>query len=236
MLEQTIKTNIQTIKETIQKNCELSHRDASLVNLICVSKSVDSETTKQVVDNGMIHLAENRMEKLIEKKEYLADQKQIKWHFIGNLQRRKVKSIINEIDYFHALDSFSLANEINKRADNQIKCFVQVNVSGEESKQGLTVSEVEEFILSLSEFENISVVGLMTMAPFNASEVDLHLIFSTLNKLKVTIEEKNLNYAPCTELSMGMSRDFGIAIQEGATFVRVGSNFFNEEGNEVAER
>ncbi len=236
MLEQTLKKNIQSIEKNIQKNCELSHRNTNSVNLICVSKSVDNETTKQVVDTGIIHFAENRMEKLIEKKAFFSEQKQIKWHFIGNLQRRKVKNIINDIDYFHALDNFKLAEEINKRALSPIKCFVQVNVSEEASKQGLVTAEVEGFILSLSAFENIVVVGLMTMAPFEAKTEELHTIFSTLNELKARIEEKNLNYAPCTELSMGMSRDYEIAIQEGATFVRVGSNFFNEEGNEVAER
>ncbi|HCM89345.1 MAG TPA: YggS family pyridoxal phosphate-dependent enzyme [Vagococcus sp.] len=231
-----MKTNIQSIETNIQKNCELSHRNPHSVNLICVSKSVDNETTKQVADTGIVHFAENRMEKLIEKKAFLSDQKQIKWHFIGNLQRRKVKNIINDIDYFHALDNFKLAEEINKRALNPIKCFVQVNVSEETSKQGLTISEVEEFIQSLSEFKNVVVIGLMTMAPFEAKREELQSIFSTLNKLKVTIEEKDLSYAPCTELSMGMSRDYEVAIQEGATFVRVGSKFFNEEGNEVAER
>lgn len=233
MLEQTLKTNIQKIEKNIQKACEKNSRDVKDINLICVSKSVDDETTKQVVDQGIIHLAENRMEKLLEKKEFLKEETHIKWHFIGNLQRRKVKTVINEIDYFHALDNVKLASEIDKRAEKLIKCFVQVNVSGEESKQGVSPDSLSEFIDSLSVFENIAVVGLMTMAPYEASNEELHRIFSDLNRLKKAIEEKKLAYAPCKELSMGMSRDYEIAISEGATFVRVGSGFFDDDEKEV---
>lgn len=233
MLEQTLKTNIQKIEKNIQEACETSSRDVDSVKLICVSKSVDNETTKQVVDQGIIHFAENRMEKLLEKKEFFKEDRHIKWHFIGNLQRRKVKTIINEIDYFHALDNVKLASEIDKRAEKQIKCFVQVNVSGEESKQGVSPDSLDEFIDSLSVFENIVVVGLMTMAPYEASNDELHHIFSDLNRLKTAIESKQLAYAPCKELSMGMSRDYDVAISEGATFVRVGSSFFDDDEKEV---
>ncbi|MEG0255798.1 MAG: YggS family pyridoxal phosphate-dependent enzyme [Vagococcus sp.] len=233
LLEQTLKKNIQKIDENIQTACELSNRDVESVQLICVSKSVDNDSTKQVVDQGITHLAENRMEKLLEKKEFFKDNPTITWHFIGNLQRRKVKLIINEIDYFHALDNVKLASEIDKRAEKKIKCFIQVNVSGEESKQGVTPDALEEFIDSLSVFENIVIVGLMTMAPYDANSEELHHIFSELNRLKKVSEDKNLAYAPCHELSMGMSRDYCVAISEGATFVRVGSSFFDEEEKEV---
>ncbi len=233
MLEQTLKKNIQKIEKNIQEVCEEYDRNVENVKLICVSKSVDNETTKQVVDQGIIHFAENRVEKLLEKKEFFKEDTQIQWHFIGNLQRRKVKTIINEIDYFHALDNLKLASEIDKRAEKKIKCFIQVNVSGEESKQGLSPDSLDEFIDSLSVFENIVVVGLMTMAPYEASDKELHQIFSDLNRLKKANESKELAYAPCTELSMGMSRDYDVAISEGATFVRVGSSFFIADEKEV---
>ena len=235
MLEKTLRNNIQQIEEQIQEAQKTRHSEKA-VTLVCVSKSVDLETTQQVVNAGITHLAENRVEKLLNKKTSLTHSEAIKWHFIGNLQRRKVKDIVNEIDYFHALDSLKLAGEIQKRSNHLLNCFVQVNVSGEESKQGIQPNELEEFIVSLKEFDRIKVVGLMTMAPFDSEESELHSIFNQLNELNQTIAAKKLPYAPCTELSMGMSGDYQIAIEEGATFIRVGSKFFDEEEKEVEER
>lgn len=236
MLEQTLKHNIQLIKENIVVATQTSHREFDSVNLVCVSKSVDIATTQQVVDLGLTQLAENRVENLLEKKQLLTNSDQITWHFIGNLQRRKVKQIINEIDYFHALDSLKLAAEIDKRATKIINCFVQVNVSGEETKQGISPNDLIQFTHSLVEYKKVKVVGLMTMAPFNSSDSELRNIFSELNELKETIAAENLENIPCTELSMGMSEDYQIAIEEGATFVRVGSSFFHNEQEEVEER
>lgn len=236
MLEESLNRNIQQIEKTIQDALKTSHRDKNSVTLVCVSKSVDLETTQQVVDLGIHQLAENRVEKLLHKKSELVSNEPLVWHFIGNLQRRKVKEIINEIDYFHALDTLKLAGEINKRAEKDISCFVQVNVSGEASKQGIRPEELDGFIEALQEFSKVKVVGLMTMAPFDSSNEELRNIFRTLNQLKQSIEMKQLSYAPCHELSMGMSGDFEIAIEEGSTFVRVGSSFFDKEEKEVEER
>ena len=136
---QTLQQNIEIIQRDVENACQISQRNIDSVTIIGVTKSVDKETTKQMVDLGINHLAENRMETFLEKKEYLKDYSEIKWHFIGNLQKRKVKSVINEIDYFHALDKESLAEEIQKRADKLVNCFVQVNVSGEDTKQGVSV-------------------------------------------------------------------------------------------------
>ena len=235
MLGKTLNANIQQIKNNIIKATNLSYSPKP-VTLVCVSKSVDLETTQQVVDTGITHLAENRVEKLLFKKANLTSDEAIKWHFIGNLQRRKVKEIVNEIDYFHALDNVKLAAEIQKRAEKALDCFIPVNVSGEASKQGFSPNEVEEFVASLENFDKIRVVGLMTMAPFDSNEAELRSIFSQLNQLGLTIANKELAYAPCTELSMGMSQDYQIAIEEGATFVRVGSKFFDDEEKEVEER
>ncbi|MEG2254348.1 MAG: YggS family pyridoxal phosphate-dependent enzyme [Vagococcus sp.] len=236
MLEESLNRNIQQIEKTIQAALKISHRDKNSVTLVCVSKSVDLETTQQVVDLGIHELAENRVEKLLHKKSELVSNEPLVWHFIGNLQRRKVKEIINEIDYFHALDTLKLAGEINKRAEKDISCFIQVNVSGESSKQGIRPEELDGFIEALQEFSKVKVVGLMTMAPFDSSNEELRNIFRTLNQLKQSIEMKQLSYAPCHELSMGMSGDFEIAIEEGSTFVRVGSSFFDKEEKEVEER
>ena len=236
MLKESLNRNIQQIEKTIQDALKTSHRDKNSVTLVCVSKSVDLETTQQVVDLGIHQLAENRVEKLLHKKSELVSNEPLVWHFIGNLQRRKVKEIINEIDYFHALDTLKLAGEIDKRAEKDISCFVQVNVSGEASKQGIRPEELDGFIEALQEFSKVKVVGLMTMAPFDSSNEELRNIFRTLNQLKQSIEMKQLSYAPCHELSMGMSGDFEIAIEEGSTFVRVGSSFFDKEEKEVEER
>lgn len=145
---------------------------------------------------------------------------------IGSLQRRKVKSVINLVDYFHALDSVSLAEEIQKRAKHPIKCFLQVNISEEESKHGFTISELPQVIEELAQLNQIQLVGLMTMAPLGASEGTIRDIFKKANKLRLKLESENRKNMPFTELSMGMSGDYKIAIQEGATFVRIGSSFF----------
>ena len=134
-----------------------------------------------------------------------------------------MRDVINEVDYFHALDRDSLAKEIEKRADKEIKCFVQVNVSGEESKHGLTSEEAIDFIKSLEQYSKIKVVGLMTMAPFVEDEDVLRNCFRKLRKLRDIVKGLNLSYAPCEFLSMGMSNDYKIAIEEGATHIRVGT-------------
>lgn len=150
-------------------------------------------------------------------------------HFIGSLQTRKVKEVINEIDYFHALDRLKLAKEINKRAEHKIKCFVQVNVSGEESKQGVALEDVNTFIETLEQYENLEVVGLMTMAPLTDDESYIKSLFQSLKNKRDEIKALNLNYAPCTELSMGMSNDFHLAAEEGASFVRIGTKLVGKE-------
>lgn len=150
-------------------------------------------------------------------------------HFIGSLQTRKVKEVINEIDYFHALDRLKLAKEINKRAEHKIKCFVQVNVSGEKSKQGVALEDVNTFIETLEQYENLEVVGLMTMAPLTDDESYIKSLFQSLRNKRDEIKALNLNYAPCTELSMGMSNDFHLAAEEGASFVRIGTKLVGKE-------
>ncbi|MGX7013037.1 YggS family pyridoxal phosphate-dependent enzyme [Vagococcus silagei] len=222
-----INTNVETIRQNIKVSCQKRQRDIEKVNLICVSKSVGVPDMETVFETGIRQFAENRVDALAEKQAHFKDS-DIIWHFIGRLQRRKVKDVINTIDYFHALDSLKLAHEIQKRADTKIKCFVQVNISGETSKQGVSPEDLMKFVTELIEFDKIEVVGLMTMAPFEASEGELRLYFSELKRLQTILANKNYNHAPCQELSMGMSQDYQIAIEEGATFVRVGSAFFKK--------
>ena len=218
--------NLEKIKKEIQLACDLSARASDKVTIIAVTKSVDSKKAQEIAQLGIENLAENRVDKLLEKKSDLKDFSKIKWHLIGNLQRRKVKSIINEIDYFHALENMKLAEEIQKHANQVISCFVEVNITGEESKYGLKPAEVLPFIQKIASLDKIKIVGLMTMAVFDASDEELHKTFSELKQLQYSINSEHLVHAPCTELSMGMSNDFPIAIYEGATFVRIGTAFF----------
>lgn len=221
-----ISDNLREVQQEIQDSCALVSRSSSEVTLVGVTKSVDTKQTIELANQGLKHLAENRADQFLAKKKEMSHLTDISWHFIGNLQRRKVKSIINEIDYFHALDSLKLANEIQKRAETTIRCFVEVNVSGEASKQGIAYEELEAFIEQLASFDKIKVVGLMTLAPLHSTQKEQHEIFAKLKSLQETIQEKGLDFAPCTQTSMGMSNDFSVAIQEGATFIRVGTTLF----------
>ena len=195
------------------------------VNVIAVTKYVDVATTEALVKTGIQHIGENRVDKFLEKYQALNGY-DLTWHLIGSLQRRKVKDVINLVDYFHALDSVKLAQEIQKRAEHPIKCFLQVNISGEESKHGFAPDELDDVLAEIAQLDKIEIVGLMTMAPFEASQEELQDIFSKAHQLQKQLEKKQLKNMPFSELSMGMSRDFEVAIANGATYVRIGTSFF----------
>lgn len=195
------------------------------VNVIAVTKYVDVATTEALVKTGIQHIGENRVDKFLEKYQALKEY-DLTWHLIGSLQRRKVKDVINLVDYFHALDSVKLAQEIQKRAEHPIKCFLQVNISGEESKHGFAPDELDDVLAEIAQLDKIEIVGLMTMAPFEASQEELQDIFSKTHQLQKQLEKKQLKNIPFSELSMGMSRDFEVAIANGATYVRIGTSFF----------
>ena len=215
-----VRENFEIITREIAETCEKVGRNTDEVNLIAVTKYVTDARVDEAIEAGITDFAENRPQNYVERKNNYSNKT---WHLIGSLQTRKVRDVINEVDYFHALDRDSLAREIEKRADKEIKCFVQVNVSGEESKHGLTSEEAIDFIKSLEQYSKIKVVGLMTMAPFVEDEDVLRNCFRKLRKLRDIVKELNLSYAPCEFLSMGMSNDYKIAIEEGATHIRVGT-------------
>ena len=173
------------------------------------------------------HLGENRPEGLLGKQETI--QSGAIWHFIGNVQSRKVKEIINQIDYLHSVDRMSLVKEIHKRANHVVDCFIQVNVSGESSKSGVTPAELDSFIEEVAAYDKVRIIGLMTMAPFTKDMDEIRSVFRSLRELRDGISAKNLPHAPCTQLSMGMSNDFIIAIEEGATHVRIGTALVGAE-------
>ncbi|EUJ41731.1 YggS family pyridoxal phosphate-dependent enzyme [Brochothrix campestris] len=192
--------------------------------LVAVTKTVGIDVIEQLYALGQRHFGENRADVLTAKQAALSDKyPDIVWHFIGSLQTRKVKEVLPATTYIHSLDRLSLAKEINKRATEESNCFVEVNVAGEANKHGMAPDDVIPFIEQLTHYPNIKVVGLMTMAPFVASEQELHEVFAQLKQLTNDVQALQLKHAPCLEASMGMSNDYQIALQEGATFVRVGT-------------
>jgi pyridoxal phosphate enzyme (YggS family) len=194
------------------------------VNIIAVTKYVDIEVTEQVLQQGLMHIGENRWQDARDKWERLGSIGT--WHFIGHLQTNKVKDVIGKFAYIHSLDRLSLAKELEKKAagfDVRIRCFVQVNVSGEESKYGLAPEQLFSFAEQLRSCPHIQAVGLMTMAPYESDPESTRRIFKQLRLLKDELNELAILNEKVTELSMGMSGDFEIAVEEGATWVRLGS-------------
>ncbi|AJD90923.1 hypothetical protein JMA_16060 [Jeotgalibacillus malaysiensis] len=221
-----VSEKLENINKEIYSACERAGRQPDTVKIVAVTKYVSNERTQEAVDAGLVHLGENRPEGFHEKKEAVSGN--IKWHYIGSLQSRKVKNVINDIDYLHSLDRLSLVKEIQKRAEHQVDCFIQINVSGEEQKHGLSPENAAHFVEDLANYDKINVVGLMTMAPLTEDEEVIRSCFKQLAVLRDSIAAKNLQHAPCTELSMGMSNDFTIAIEEGATYIRIGSSLVGE--------
>lgn len=219
----TIYDNLKKVRAVIKEACEKSNRDEKEITIVAVTKYVDTLKTLEVIEAGIDHVGENRVEEGVKKVEEIGDK--VTWHYIGNLQSRKVKRMIDKFDYIHSLDRMSLAKEIQKRAPEgkKIKCFVQVNVSGEETKSGVKPEETIDFIKQLVEYDAIEVVGLMTMAPLVDDPETVRPYFRKLREIKEEVESLKLDHAPCHHLSMGMSNDYRVAIEEGATFIRIGS-------------
>ncbi|WP_179151921.1 YggS family pyridoxal phosphate-dependent enzyme [Oceanobacillus senegalensis] len=216
-----VVTNLKNIENNIKEACEKSNRNMSEITVIGVSKYVTIERAEEAIEAGIKNLGENRNEGFLEK--YQAIGEKVNWHFIGTLQSRKVKDIIDKVDFLHSLDRKSLAKEVNKRASKPVDCFVQVNVSGEESKHGLAPENVIPFIEEMEQYPNVHIVGLMTMAPHIDDKERIRENFKDLAHLRNQIKEKQYKHAPCEYLSMGMSNDYSIAIEEGATHIRIGS-------------
>lgn len=224
-----VAENLRIVNEKIREACTRSGRSPQDVTLIAVTKYVGSGRVQEAVGCGLLNLAENRKEGLLEKQNVIHDERVV-WHLIGTLQTRKVKDVVGRIDYFHALDRLKLAGEINKRVENgKLKCFIEMNLSGEETKHGLREDELDSFIDQLKVFEHIQIVGLMTMAPNTEDTELIRQVFRRLRECRDRIQKRHLGYAPCTELSMGMSHDYPIAVEEGATFIRIGTALVGNE-------
>ncbi|NWL86797.1 MULTISPECIES: YggS family pyridoxal phosphate-dependent enzyme [unclassified Paenibacillus] len=220
----SLQDRIQHVEERIKAACDRSGHNRNDVNIVAVTKYVSVEMTQTVLDHGILHIGENRPQNAIPKWEAL--QGRGTWHFIGHLQSRKVKDVVGKFKYIHSLDRISLAEEVDKRAAAsgiEVLAFVQVNVSGESTKQGLEPGEVEAFLQEMERYPHIKVIGLMTMAPVEEDPELTRPVFRRLRELRDELNTKKVTREPMTELSMGMSGDFEIAIEEGATWVRLGT-------------
>ncbi|WP_297132559.1 YggS family pyridoxal phosphate-dependent enzyme [Terrisporobacter sp.] len=225
----SIKDNIMSIKKEINEIKEKCNRQDE-VNLMAVTKTVDVDKVLEAIDAGITDIGENKPQELARKYDAIGDR--VKYHLIGTLQTNKVKYIIDKVYMIHSLDRISLCEEIQKRAekiDRIINCLVQVNISKEESKHGLDREEVIKFVKEVSEkYKNIRVKGLMTMAPFIEDNEEIRKVFKGLKDLSLEIKELELQNVDMDTLSMGMSHDYGIAIEEGATIIRVGTSIFGK--------
>ncbi|MCY8505476.1 YggS family pyridoxal phosphate-dependent enzyme [Bacillus atrophaeus] len=225
--------NLRHINERINEACNRSGRCSDEVTIIAVTKYVSAERAQEAVDAGISSLGENRDAELLRKQDIVKGNPD--WHFIGSLQSRKVKAVVNNVSHIHSLDRLSLANEIEKRATGPVRCFVQVNTSLEPSKHGMKQEEVISLVQELAGFEHIIVDGLMTMAPLTEDTEKIRSCFRGLRELRDQVQKLKQPNAPCTELSMGMSNDFEIAIEEGATYIRIGSSLVGNETGGVQQ-
>ncbi|USB34514.1 YggS family pyridoxal phosphate-dependent enzyme [Paenibacillus sp. YPG26] len=226
----SLKERIELVNTRIRQACERSGRQPEEINIVAVTKYVSVEATEAVLDQGLVHLGENRLQVAGPKWEQLGGRGT--WHFIGHLQTNKVKEVIGKFEYIHSLDRLSLAKELEKKAaaaDTFIKVFVQVNISGEESKQGLEPDEVPGFLEEIRKLPHLKVIGLMTMAPFEGDPEDTRPIFRGLRELRDQLNDKSLTDEPLKHLSMGMSNDFEVAVEEGATWLRLGTLLVGKE-------
>lgn len=198
------------------------------INLIAVTKTISPDRIASVVKEGILDLGENKVQELRDK---IPIFPQVRWHFIGYLQSNKVKYIIDDVYMIHSLDRWSLAEEINKRAlekEKRIKVLVQVNVSGEQTKSGLQPNEVMAFIKKVAALPGIEIKGLMTMAPYTSEQDELRDVFRGLVSMRDSVLAEGLPQVEMEFLSMGMSNDYLIAIEEGSNMIRLGSEIFGE--------
>lgn len=228
-MNSSIEQNIIDVKKKINEAALKSGRNPDEILLLAVSKTIDVPKIKEAVNCGLNSLGENRVQEIMEKYEPMGEG--INWHLIGHLQTNKVKYIIDKVCLIHSVESLKLAEEINKRAEKAgvvMDILVEVNMADEESKFGIKPKDCENFIRQLSLLKNINVKGLMTVAPFTENPEENRIYFKEMKKLLIDINNKKIDNINMTELSMGMTGDYCVAIEEGATIVRVGTGIFGE--------
>lgn len=224
-----ITENLEQVRKNIDEACRMAGRDPKEVTLIAVSKTKPVSMLKEAYDAGARCFGENKVQEIMDKHPQLPED--IQWHMIGHLQRNKVKYIVDKVSMIHSVDSLRLAQTIEQEAAKHNVCvpvLLEVNVAQEESKFGLKMDEVLPLIETIADFPHIKVQGLMTIAPYVENAEDNRDFFRQLKKSSVDIEAKNINNVSMSVLSMGMTGDYQVAVQEGATMVRVGTGIFGE--------
>ena len=231
MLEENValEENLVKVKENIKAACERAGRDAGEVTLVAVSKMKPLEDIETLLKVGQLEYGENYVQELCEKEEHVS--RPVHWHMIGHLQTNKVKYIIDKVVLIHSVDSVHLAKQIEKEAAKKnitAQILLQVNVAEEDTKFGMDTDEVLRRAEEISQFPHVHIRGLMTSAPFVEDPEENRCYFRKLHKLFVDIGEKNIDNVTMDILSMGMTNDYEVAIEEGATMVRVGTGIFGE--------
>lgn len=224
-----ITENLEQVRSNIVRACEAVGRDPGEVTLVAVSKTKPVSLLQEAYDAGARVFGENKVQEIIDKYDKLPGD--IQWHMIGHLQRNKVKYIVDKVSMIHSVDSLRLAIAIEQEAakhELRVPVLIEVNVAEEESKFGVKMDEVIPLLLQICDFSQLEVRGLMTIAPFVKNPESNREIFRQLKKLSVDIAAKNINNITMSVLSMGMTGDYEVAVQEGATMVRVGTGIFGE--------
>lgn len=224
---ETIKNNLETINKKIKKAALRVNRNFREIKLVAVTKTATIEQIKEAISTGVKIIGENKVQEAKEKYQILTAD--IEWHLVGHLQTNKVKYAIEIFDFIHSVDSIKLAKEIDKRSlkfGKITNVLVEVNISGEETKYGIKPEQVEPFLKEISEFSRIRVRGLMTIAPIVEDKEEVRPYFRKLRELSKEIKSKNIKNVKMDHLSMGMTDDFEVAIEEGANMVRIGRGIF----------
>ncbi len=224
-----IKENLSSVQKNVKTAVEKAGRNDNDVTLIAVSKTKPVELLMEAYEAGIRDFGENKVQELCEKYEVMP--KDIRWHMIGHLQRNKVKYIVDKVALIHSVDSLRLAEQIETEAAKKnviVDILVEVNVACEDSKFGVMTEETLELVKNIAAFEHINIKGLMTIAPYTEEPEENRKYFEKLKQLSVDIKAKNVDNISMEMLSMGMTGDYQVAIEEGATFVRVGTGIFGE--------
>lgn len=224
-----LKENLANVEKNIEQACKNAGRNRNEVTLIAVSKTKPVEMLQEIYDENIRDFGENKVQELCSKMEQLPSD--IRWHMIGHLQRNKVKYIVGKVELIHSVDTYRLAEEINIQAKKQnviVPILVEVNIAHEESKFGISAEDAILLVEEISRLENIRIKGLMTIAPYVENPEDNRLYFRKIKQLSVDITNKNIDNVFMEILSMGMTGDYMVAIEEGATMVRVGTGIFGE--------
>ena len=229
-----IKENYFEVNEKVRKACDRAGRNRDGVTLIAVSKTKPLEDLREAYEAGARDFGENKVQELVDKIPQMPED--VRWHMIGHLQRNKVKYIVDKVYMIHGVDSLKLGEEISKEAVKHgvtVRILIEVNVAGEDTKYGVSPEEAPLLAIGLSKLPGISLQGLMTIAPYVTDPEENRLIFAKLRQLAVDISEKNIDNVSMNVLSMGMTGDYEVAVEEGATFVRVGTGIFGERNYEI---